>query len=319
MFEYSYGQDPQFSQFYAAPLYLGPSFAGTSEATRVVINYRDQWPRLPGSFVTTAFSIDHNLTKYKSGIGFLLLRDNAGKGMMVTSNVGAMYSYDIKINKDIHVRPGIHALYYHSSIDFHSQIFADQIKDNRTVPVSVETVPVRKEGHFDFSSSALLFSKEYWLGFTIDHLMSLHNTYAENVNNAPLKFSLYGGGKININKSGLRRNIDAENILLAFHLKSQNKNIQLDFGMYYNKTPYLFGIWYRGIPIFKETISQDAITILFGYKFQDFNIGYNYDFTISRLITTTGGAHEISLIYIFDHILQTNRRKIYFPTPCPTF
>ncbi|MFM8742085.1 MAG: type IX secretion system membrane protein PorP/SprF, partial [Cytophagales bacterium] len=33
-------QDPQFSQFYAAPLYLNPAFAGSTNQNRVGINYR---------------------------------------------------------------------------------------------------------------------------------------------------------------------------------------------------------------------------------------------------------------------------------------
>jgi len=37
-------QDPHFSQFYAAPLYLNPALAGTSAGNyRVGVNYRDQW------------------------------------------------------------------------------------------------------------------------------------------------------------------------------------------------------------------------------------------------------------------------------------
>ena len=47
-----FAQDPQFSQFYAAPLYLNPAFAGSSELARVGINYRNQWPAMPGNFVT---------------------------------------------------------------------------------------------------------------------------------------------------------------------------------------------------------------------------------------------------------------------------
>src|SRR3972149_978108 len=89
--------DTQFSQFYAAPLYLGPSFAGASGNTRLVLNFRDQWPKIPGSFVTYAFSIDHYFSQYKSGLGLLVLRDQAGGGKLNTTNISANYSYNIKL------------------------------------------------------------------------------------------------------------------------------------------------------------------------------------------------------------------------------
>ena len=55
----SFGQDPQFSQFYANPMYLSPSFAGSTNGTRAVLNFRDQWPAIPGSFITYSASVDH--------------------------------------------------------------------------------------------------------------------------------------------------------------------------------------------------------------------------------------------------------------------
>lgn len=44
-------QDPEFTQFYAAPVYTNPAMAGTGSCNgggRVVLNYRNQWPSLPG-------------------------------------------------------------------------------------------------------------------------------------------------------------------------------------------------------------------------------------------------------------------------------
>ncbi|MDZ7648916.1 MAG: type IX secretion system membrane protein PorP/SprF [Cytophagales bacterium] len=40
----AHAQDPQFSQYYAAPLYLNPAFTGTTQDHRFITNYRNQWP-----------------------------------------------------------------------------------------------------------------------------------------------------------------------------------------------------------------------------------------------------------------------------------
>ncbi len=47
-----FAQDPEFTQFYANPLYLNPAFAGTARCPRICLNYRNQWPGITGTFVT---------------------------------------------------------------------------------------------------------------------------------------------------------------------------------------------------------------------------------------------------------------------------
>src|SRR5690606_27230107 len=71
-------QDPQFTQFYANPLYLNPAFAGTARCPRVVMNYRNQWPALTGTFVTTSASYDQHVDGMMGGLGRLVTHDQAG-------------------------------------------------------------------------------------------------------------------------------------------------------------------------------------------------------------------------------------------------
>ncbi|MBE0668227.1 MAG: type IX secretion system membrane protein PorP/SprF, partial [Bacteroidales bacterium] len=69
------GQDPQFSQFYANQLYLAPSFAGATEDYRFALNWRNQWPSIPGVFHTYSVSFDKALPNFNSGIGILATYD----------------------------------------------------------------------------------------------------------------------------------------------------------------------------------------------------------------------------------------------------
>ena len=46
-----------------------------------------------------------------------------------------------------------------------------------------------------------------------------------------------------------------------------------------------------------------------GIKTDQIHIGYSYDFTVSNLIGTTSGAHEISLIYEFNNLSLGQQRK----------
>ncbi len=310
------GQDPQFSQFYANPLYLAPSFAGGAEATRISINYRDQWPGLSGHFVSYSFSADHYFEGYNSGLGVLMVRDQAGGGKLNKTNIGLIYSYRLKINNRYSLQPGLQAYYTFQNINFNKLTFSDQFSGDRFFGSSVETPPEERVSHPDFTVSLLGYFDYAWIGFSVDHLMKLNNTLEQDSKYEPLKYSLFGGAKIMIKKRFQAK--DSESLKIAFNLRQQAQLTQLDMGMYYLKNPFLVGVWYRGVPLFKNIVSHDAITILLGYKFESLSFGYSYDFTVGKLINKTGGAHEVSIIYIFDQSQLSNRKKKHGSLPCPS-
>ncbi len=71
-------QDAQFTQFYANPFILNPAFAGSERCPRVCINFRDEWPAIPGNFVTYSASFDRYVDAFGGGIGLLVEQDKAG-------------------------------------------------------------------------------------------------------------------------------------------------------------------------------------------------------------------------------------------------
>ena len=78
-------QDPEFSQYYAAPLYLNPAFTGTTIDHRFMANYRNQWPNVARGYESYAFSYDYNMDYYNSGVGFMAVVDKAGTAGMKSS------------------------------------------------------------------------------------------------------------------------------------------------------------------------------------------------------------------------------------------
>ena len=114
---------------------------------------------------------------------------------------------------------------------------------------------------------------------------------------------------------------ETEDVSIAFLYKSQGKYDQLDVGMYWRKNAIVLGVWYRGLPVKRNdyaVLNNDAIIMLVGYKFPKYRVGYSYDFTVSRLISSSGGAHEFSVIYEFNknNDMPTKVRKYY---SCPEF
>lgn len=320
------GQDPIFSQFYAAPLYLSPSMAGISNASRVSLNYRDQWPKLPGHFVTYSFSYDHNVRSLRSGFGIFALQDKAGSGNLSTTTIGGLYSYRIKVNHYLTLRPGLHFMYAQRKIDFYELTFIDQLYQDNSSPSATAIIdPTENIVYVDASTSLLAYSKDFWAGFTLDHLLTPNQSLTGSRDMVPYKLSIYGGSQFNI--KGHMRALKAvpENVTWAFnykvhlgnHVPLREQNSQLDVGMYWHKMPMVLGLWYRGVPFFKTNKGHEALVILLGYKIDELSVGYSYDFTVSKLLAATGGAHEFSITYLFD--LNKNRKVKRTMIPCPHF
>jgi type IX secretion system PorP/SprF family membrane protein len=311
----SFGQDPTFSQFYANALYLSPSFAGATAQYRIAMNYRNQWPQVPGVFHTYSISFDKAMPDFNSGFGVLATYDVAGEGNLSTTNIGLLYSYDFNINKEWHVRPGVNFKFYYLGLDINKLIFSSQMTASGTTP-SVTPPPFDNVADVDFATSALVYNERIWAGFTLDHLLTPKTSFYGDNATVPVKFNLYGGAQI-LKKTRLRQKMQ-EVLSLAMNFQRQGKFYQSDLGLYYYKDPLIFGLWYRGIP-FATSQAGDAIIGLIGIKTDQLHIGYSYDFTISNLIGSTSGAHEISLIWEFNNLSLGQRLKRVRAIPCPEF
>ena len=315
-------QDPQLSQFYSIPTYLGPSFAGATDGSRVVLNFRDQWPGMDRAFVTYALSYDRNLPKFKSGVGFLALRDQAGETRFSKNYIAAQYAYQIKINHSWVFRPGLTFYYLRTDFDVQALRFGHQI-NTETGDIS----DFKKAGllhharnNFDFTASVLFYHPYVWFGLTVDHLIRPNESLTEQKSIIPLKFTNFGGYKLDFNRDKVGRR-NERSVTIAYFYKRQNQFNQFDIGAYWTREPLTLGLWYRGLPIQKpdlnvKAINHDAIIFLAGVRVQNIQISYNYDITISKIYVNSHGAHEISLIYLIPY--KEPKRKI-LPVPCPWY
>jgi type IX secretion system PorP/SprF family membrane protein len=315
------GQDPQFSRFYSNALYMAPSFAGSTGQNRFALSYRNQWPSIENGYVTYTASFDHYFEKLHSGTGILFLQDIAGSGNLTTTNISLLYNYDFKIRNTIHVRPGMAFAFTQRSIDFNRLIWRDQMSVVGNAPSSGEVVSYENVNDLDFSVSGLVYSDDFWVGTSVDHLLHPNQSLYEqeysgdNLALLPTKVQVFGGWHFILKEQLLRPEPTA--LQLAFLYKNQSGYNQLDLGFYWNHAPLVLGIWYRGIPFFNEIDNNDALVLLVGLQTKHYNIGYSYDFTTSKLILASGGSHEISFSYTFSK--PTVKRKPKKMVPCPDF
>jgi len=103
---------------------------------------------------------------------------------------------------------------------------------------------------------------------------------------------------------------------------SQQQFDQLDFGFYYEFSPVILGLWYRGLPMKSNNygyINHDAVAVLLGFQAARYKFGYSYDVTVSKLgIGSSAGSHEISLVYQWSSRHNQRSKKIRI-MPCAKF
>lgn len=317
----AFAQDPQFSQFYASPMYLNPALTGNTMMGRFSANYRNQWALIPGAYKSYTFAYDHNVRAINSGIGLLVVNDKAGSAGLRFNSIGLSYSYNANLSRNLAMRLGARAARVKRDIDHANLVFGDQLLENSG---SGNQYTYQKVTYADFTGGIIFYSRKYWAGASFDHLNKPNQSLLGGEVLLPIKYTVHGGGNITISRND--KGQPTSKVTLTGIYKGQEKWDQVDLGAYFTYEPAFIGVWYRGIPGLKKNpndnskhINQDAIVLLIGAEYANIRIGYSYDITISKLAGRSGGAHEISIVYEY----ATKRKKLshrkVFVVPCPKF
>ena len=303
-------QDPAFSQFYANPLYLNPAFAGANDCPRVNLNYRDQWPGIGRTYVTTSASWDQNINAIGGGLGVLVMHDRAGAGALNTSQFSLLYSYNLQVNYEWAVKAGFEASFRQINVDWTKLTFGDQIDPQYgfIYPTSEDIANYTQSVNYpDFSAGLIGYSKNLYFGFAAHHLTQPNQGFISE-SQLPTKLTVHAGGNFPVNK--YRR--DVTTISPNFLYQKQQDFQQFNYGIYVNRGPVVGGLWARN-----SLKNFDSFILMVGLIQDAFKFGYSYDITASNLKNSnTLGAHELT----FTLFLPCKTRTKSFSTiSCPQF
>jgi type IX secretion system PorP/SprF family membrane protein len=324
-------QDPQFSQFYAAPLYLNPALAGSTGQARAGLNYRNQWPSMDANFVSTSVYVDYFIEDKNSGVGALFTQDRSGLSGLQSLSLALQYSYELNLTKQIGFRPGFQAAVYNRSVNFGNLTFASQFKDGRFDPSKPQDPSVNtgvNKTFVDLSAGGVFFTRAAWLGVAVNHLNHPNQSIISGESDRlPVKYSVHGGFKFYM-QNGVSKTYARpmeRSVAPTVQYRHQGQFDQMDVGLYFTFEPIVLGGWYRGIP-FKNIngyLNNESIVLLIGFvklgAKDALNIGYSYDYTISKLGPGSGGAHEFSLVYTWPMRNPRKPPKDKLTIPCPDF
>lgn len=304
----SYAQDMHFSQFYAAPLYLNPAFAGTAGGPRFILNYRNQWPGINNAFKNLAFSYDQYVPAVNGGLGLIVTNDNQAGGVFKSTRVAGVYSYQLKVNRKLTIKPGIYTAYSNNSVNTNGLVYRyiNGVPDLN----SGEAFGANLTKSFvDFGAGALFFTEKVYGGFSVDHLTEPNQSLTGGNSPLPRKYTAHVGAFIPVGKKQYNASI-SPNILF----QQQSSWSQLNVGMYYNRGPVVLGGWYR-----TSFVNGDAFIGLVGIKYDIYKFGYSYDIVTSELRASASGAHEISLSIELPPPNKRGHARSYRRVNCPSF
>jgi len=304
-------QDPVFSQFYAAPLRLNPAFAGIGTAPRIAVNYRAQHTSYPSAYTTMAASYDQPIEGTPSSFGIRMMKDEQLEGAYQNTEVALVYSYDVMIDKETHVRLGLAAGILSTGLDFTSLTFGDVLDPTvgASGAITEETLAGASKTSADFGAGVLFSARTFFGGVTFDHLNRPDESLIELNSNLyagrPTRLTLTGGAQINVKRYSNRRR--PAYITPNFLYTSQANLRQLNLGAYFGYGPVAVGGWYR-----HAFENADGLIAAVNFRQDVLRIGLSYDAVVSDLRNVPGGLGstlEASVIIDFGSSKELMRRR----------
>ncbi len=304
-------QDFPFSQFYANPLYLNPALAGSEYCSRFNLNYRNQWPSLPGAFTAYGLSWDRYSEFLNGGVGLQLHYDKQGEAAISQLMISGMYAYKLTISRDVEANLALQATYGQRGLSLADLVLPSNLQNNTATP---PTGVAESVNYVDFAGGFLVgFSEKYFVGGAVHHPTQPEIGFLlENQETKMgMKITLHAGANFG-NDRRYRSSYGSELVVSPNILYQQQGDFkQLNLGSYFAYEPFVFGLWFR-----HAFENPDAVILLVGLQHEQYRFGYSYDYTVSPFGNAAGGAHELSFALLIPCDKKSARRGAI---KCPSF
>lgn len=287
-------QEVQLSMYMFNMLQYNPAYAGSKECPNAIGIYRHQWQGVESSPRSLSLNFHTPLKKDQYALGASVRGDRLGQTKF--ANVEGSFAYRLKLKDDLKLSLGVSAGFMYYELDFSKQR-SEGLVDPKYLNNPNKILP-------NFGLGFYLFSSKYYIGASMPHLLVNSLTEQNNANvadsAAASQFNhIYTTAGVILGKS--------ENIKFrpSFFLKYVNgAPLSVDFNFsVLLKERFWLGASYRfGGDIYDFNTgkgkfgSGNAIIAMFKVLITPkFELGYAYDYTLSKLNTGTSGTHELML------------------------
>jgi type IX secretion system PorP/SprF family membrane protein len=309
-------QRPHYTQYILNQYILNPALSGIENYTDLKISGRDQWVGLNGAPRTAYLSIHSPIGKkdYKSsatsfavpgenprgtaywenytasaphhGVGLTVLNDRTGNFNRFSAM--ASYAYHLGLSPRTNLSAGFSAGISRwgrevNKADFGGGVNIDPAQNNSNVTGQIRP---------DLSAGLWLYSADFFAGLSVQQILP-QNIGITNNADVPAKlvphFFATAGYRYLLNED-----LNALPSVMVKYVSGSPTTPQVDLNF---KLQYQDLLWagasYR---------IQDGYAAMVGFNVGNtFNLGYAYDFTSSRLNTTSRGTHEIIIGFLIGN------------------
>ncbi|MEY3368050.1 MAG: hypothetical protein RI973_1205 [Bacteroidota bacterium] len=326
-------QDPQFVQFYAAPLQLNPAMTGVHPGKwRASANYREQWNSILDTrpFRTISSSFD---SKSRIGrgdffaYGVTLLSDQAGKSEYTRNTADLSLSYMKQLDGsryrryDQYLIGGLQAGLGQHSINQNNLWFSSQFNlSNEQVDRSIdsgESIVDQSNMYWNLNAGLVWYAvfddnQSLYVGGAFHHLNAPRVSFiADGEETLNRKWVVHAGGELPVNRQ--------LSILPAIAVIGQGPSMLTMAGAnlrYTNRdwkeVAIRAGAWGHLVNDVSGKVANPAVTFTAILEIERLNIGVSYDIGANKLAAPTNGRGALELSVIYYHP-ASRREKVNCP------
>lgn len=289
-------QDNLFSLKSGNVNHFNPALVGTQSDASVILQYRNQWQTLPGSFIYTSLLSSYNINE-DLGVGLELSSDVLGDGMISTRLVKGNVNYNFD-KKQIKTRIGLNLGYRQSNADLTGLRYEEQIDPDSgfTSPTVEPFVPETSQA-FLIDFGIVSEYKNLVIGLSAMQFNQPNVSLLSTSQSSKLPTRL-------VAMVGYSKEVGEVNLfgLATFQTQNQFTSTTTQISGQYKFAKLGLGV--------RSSFGQFRIANWFimstGIQFDKFSISYNYDVYNQTDIRGNLGTHEISAAWYIKGLKQEN-------------
>jgi type IX secretion system PorP/SprF family membrane protein len=271
-------QLPHYSLYMLNEAIINPASLSSKTENELTIMLKEQWASFEGAPSTQSISYNHlNHHKFKRGIN--VVNDVTGPISMLNATISGSYILPSK---------GKNSLALGGSASIMQYIF-----DNNQITLEDDGVldPIINGGvdkvlGNSFTASAYYFNSDYFVGLSVPNIIGSSLDISENNSNNKLENHYYLNGGINFD---LKNKYKVKPSVLIKKIGATP--VQFDVNMRTIYDDFIWGgVTYR---------TGDAVALLMGLNYTNYNFAYSYDITTSSIRIPSAGSHGLLFTYKF--------------------